>query len=102
MNSFHQHCHWANKLVFYTTYLVLQLVFLQLLQNKIDLFVCEQRGDISAQVFAVVLGVIVALPAGVDPQAGLPDVVPALPTQLACNPEPHRRLLLLHLSFNPD
>lgn len=78
------HTSFIYSFVFHTTHLVLQLVFLQLFQDKIDLFVCEQRGYVSSQVLAVVLGVIIALSAGVDPQAGLPDVVPALPTKLAC------------------
>lgn len=71
-------------IVFSWTHLFLQLVFLQLFQNKIDLLVCEQRGYISSQVFAVMLGVVVALSARVYPQTGLPHMVPALPTQLAC------------------
>lgn len=57
---------------------------MQLLQDEVDLLVCEQGGDVAPQVLAVVLSVVVALPAGVDPQAGVTHMVPALAAQLAC------------------
>lgn len=70
-----------------TTHLIFQLMLLELLQNKTDLIVYEQRGYIPPQVFAVVLCIIIALPAGVDPQTDLPDMVPAVPTKLPCTQE---------------
>lgn len=59
-------------------YLVLFLELLQFLEHKVHLFGGGERGDVSIEVLAVVLGVVVTLAAGVDPQAGLSDLAPSL------------------------
>lgn len=69
-------------------YLLLLLELLELLQHKVHLFVGGERGDVPIQVLAVVLGVVVALAAGVDPQAGLSHLTPALAALLGWNREP--------------
>lgn len=47
-------------------YLLLQLVLVQLLQDKVDLLVSEQGCDVAPKVLTVVLSVVVTLPARVD------------------------------------
>lgn len=67
-----------------SVYLVLLLQLLQLVQNKVHLLGGGERGDVAMEIFTVVLGVVVALAAGVDPQAGLAHLTPALAALLGC------------------
>lgn len=68
-------------------YLVFLLELLQLLEDKVHLFGGGERSDVSVEVLAVVLGVVVTLEAGVDPQTGLPHMAPPLTALLGCKKE---------------
>lgn len=65
-------------------YLVLLLQLLQLLQHKVHLLGGGEGGDVAVEVLAIVLGVVVALAAGVDPQAGVAHLAPTLAALLGC------------------
>ena len=76
---------WLNLM--YWIYLVFLLELLQFLEHKVHLFGGGERSDVSVEVLAVVLGVVVTLAAGVDPQTGLPHMAPPLTALLGCKKE---------------
>lgn len=82
-------------------YLLLLLELFELLEHKVHLLGGGQRGDVPVEVLAVVLGVIVGLAAGVDPQTGIPHPAPALTALLGWRREPAATDHKVPLQKNP-
>ena len=59
-------------------HLILQLECPELLKHKVHLLSRCQGCNVAMEIFAVVLGVVVALAAGVQPQAGVTHLAPSL------------------------
>lgn len=63
-------------------YLLLLLKLFKLLKHKVNLLGGGEWGNVPIEILAVVLSVIVALTAGVDPQTGIAHLAPTLTTLL--------------------